>query len=416
MIPSADIVIIGAGAAGLAAGIFAAATNRSLKIVLLDGTKSLGAKILVSGGGRCNVTNQTVTASDFHGERKSIDRILRRFDEQHTIRWFESLGISLQTELTGKVFPTSNKARTILTALLNRCQELSVMILTQHRVQSIIQHGQGFSIQHPQGLLQARKVIVATGGRSLPKAGSDGSGWDIVQQLGHSVTPTYPALVPLLLDPTFFHAALSGISHEAMLTTRVNEKIVDRRTGSLLWTHFGISGPMVLDASRFWVLAAEQGHQVQLYLNCFPDSTDKEVEKWLIRAAAQPGRQTVQSCLAKRLPSRVARQFAQFLDPDMPNTPVNLLAKDSRKTLVHALTNLSFPVIGSRGWNFSEVTAGGVPLQEINTSTMGSKKIPGLYLIGEMLDCDGRIGGFNFQWAWSTGYIAGCHASRSLTE
>ncbi len=416
MISSADIVIIGAGAAGLAAGIFAAQTNRSLKIVLLDSARSIGAKILVSGGGRCNVTNQKVTASDFHGNRKSIDRILRRFDEQHTIRWFESLGVSLQTELTGKVFPTSNKARTILTALLNRCQELSVTLLIRHRVQSIIQHGQGFSIQHSQGLLQARKVIVATGGRSLPKTGSDGSGWDIVQQLGHSVTPTYPALVPLLLDPTFFHAALSGISHEAMLTTRVNEKIVDRRTGSLLWTHFGISGPVVLDASRFLVLATEQGHQAQLHLNCFPDSTDKEVEKWLIRTAAKPGRRTMQSCLAELLPSRMARQFAQFLDQDMPNTPVNLLAKDSRKALVQALTNLSLPGIGSRGWNFAEVTTGGVPLQEINPSTMGSKKIPGLYLVGEMLDCDGRIGGFNFQWAWSTGYIAGCHASRSLAE
>lgn len=411
-----DIAIIGAGAAGLAAGIFAAEINRSFKVVLLDSAKSLGAKILVSGGGRCNVTNQKVTASDFHGDRKSIDRILRRFDEQHTIRWFASLGASLHTETTGKVFPTSNKAETILNALLNRCQELSVTLLTQHRVQSIIQHGQGFSIQHSQGLLRARKVIVATGGRSLPKTGSDGSGWDMVQQLGHSIAPTCPALVPLLLEPTFFHAALSGTSHEVMLTTRVNGKVVDRRTGSLLWTHFGVSGPVMLDASRFWVLATEQGHQAQLHLSCFPDSTSREVENWLIQTASQPGRQTVRSVLTAHIPSRVALQFTQFLAADMPHTPVNLLAKDSRKKLVQALTNLSLPVIGSRGWNFAEVTTGGVPLQEINPSNMTSKKIPGLYLVGEMLDCDGRIGGFNFQWAWSTGYIAGCHASRSLTE
>ncbi len=409
-----DIAIVGAGAAGLAAGIFAAETNRSLNVVVLDSAKSVGAKILVSGGGRCNVTNQQMAASDFQGDRKSIDRILRRFHEQDTIRWFDSLGVPLQAERTGKIFPASNKARTILTALLNRCQALSVTLLTQHRVQSITRHSQEFVIHHSQGSIQTQQVIMATGGRSLPKTGSDGSGWDMVQQLGHSVTPTYPALVPLLLDPRFFHADLSGISHEVMLTTRVNEKIVDRRTGSLLWTHFGVSGPVVLDTSRFWVLAAAQGHQVQLHLNCIPGSTQQEVEKWFIQRASQPGRQTVRSILTERLPSRVAMQLAQFLDADMPNTPVNLLRKDSRTTLVHALTNLSIPVIGSRGWNFAEVTAGGIPLQEINPSTMASKKVQRLYLIGEMLDCDGRIGGFNFQWAWSTGYIAGCHASRSL--
>ena len=414
MPPPVDIAIVGAGAAGLAAGIFAAESNPSLRIILLDGAKTIGAKILVSGGGRCNVSNQKVTASDFHGNRKIIDRILRRFDEQDTIRWFDSLGVPLQTEITGKLFPVSNKARTVLDALLERCKKMSVTLLTQHHVQAITHLGPEFSIQHSQGLLQTGQVIVATGGRSLPKTGSDGSGWGLVQHLGHTVTPTYPALVPLLLDDSFFHAHLSGISHDVMLTTRVNNQTVDRRNGSLLWTHFGVSGPVVLDASRFWILATEQGHNVQLHLNCFPHATHKEVENWLIQAASLPGRKTVQSLLAERLPTRVATRLAQFLEPDISLTPVNLLPKDTRRTLVHALTNLSLPVIGSRGWNFAEVTAGGVPLNEINPSTMASRKMPGLYLIGEILDCDGRIGGFNFQWAWSTGYLAGTSAALRL--
>ena len=327
----ADIAIIGAGAAGLAAGIFAAETNPSLRIILLDGAKTIGAKILISGGGRCNVTNQKVIASDFHGNRRAIDRILRRFNEQDTIRWFNSLGVPLQTETTGKLFPVSNKARTVLDALIDRCQKVSVTLLTQHHVQSITHLGHEFSIQHSQGLLQAKQVIVATGGRSLPKTGSDGSGWGLVQHLGHTVTPTYPALVPLLLDDSFFHAHLSGISHDVMLTTRVNNQIVDRRTGSLLWTHFGVSGPVVLDASRFWILATEQGQNVQLHLNCFPHATHKEVENWLIQAASLPGRKTVQSLLAERLPSRVATRLAQFLEPDISLTPVNLLPKDTRQ-------------------------------------------------------------------------------------
>jgi len=412
MPPRVDIAIVGAGAAGLAAGIFAAETNPSLRIVLLDGAKTIGAKILVSGGGRCNVTNQKVTASDFHGNRKVIDRILRRFDEQDTIDWFDSLGVRLQTESTGKLFPTTHKARTVLNALLDQCKKMSVTLLTQHHVQSITHQGPTFFIQHSKGTLHARQVIMATGGRSLPKTGSDGSGWTLAQHLGHTMTPTYPALVPLLLDDSFFHADLSGISHDVMLTTRVNHQIVDRRTGSLLWTHFGVSGPVVMDASRFWVLAAEQGHHVQLHLNCFPQDTYKEVENWLIQTASLPGGKTVQSLLAERLPSRVATHLAQFLEPDISHTRVNLLQKDTRSTLVHTLTNLGLPVIGSRGWNFAEVTAGGVPLKEINPSTMASKKVPGLYLIGEMLDCDGRIGGFNFQWAWATGYLAGYHAAQ----
>ena len=407
----ADIAVIGAGAAGLAAAIFAAETNTSLRIVLLDSAKTIGAKILVSGGGRCNVTNQKISASDYHGDRKVIDRILRRFDEQHTIRWFDSLGVHLQTEVTGKLFPVSQKARTVLNALLARCQQLAVTLRTQHHVQSITYHGSEFSVQHSQGVLQAQKVILATGGRSLPKTGSNGSGWNLARHLGHTVTPTYPALVPLLLDPSFFHASLSGISHEVMLTTRVNNQIVDRRTGSLLWTHFGVSGPVVLDASRFWLQAEEQGHNAQLHLNCFPNTSYKEVEKWLIQAAALPGRKTVQTLLAERIPTRLATRLAQFLEPDISRSPVNLLQKETRRTLVHTLTNLSLPVIGSRGWNFAEVTAGGVPLNEITPSTMASRLLPGLYVIGEMLDCDGRIGGFNFQWAWATGYLAGTSAS-----
>ncbi len=416
MSPHVDIAIIGAGAAGLAAGIVAAETNPQLRIVILDGAKTLGAKILVSGGGRCNVTNQKVNTSDFHGNRKVIDRVLRRFDEQATVQWFTSLGVPLHTEPTGKLFPVSNKARTVLAALLRRCEELSITLLTQHHVHSITHHKQFFVIQHSQGELQARELILATGGCSLPKTGSDGSGWDLAQHLGHVKNPTYPALVPLLLDPSFFHADLSGISHNVTLTTTVAGKTIDRQTGSLLWTHFGISGPVVLDVSRFWVRAAAQKEHPQLHLNYFPHATHKEIETWLIQTTALRGNKTVQALLAERLPTRVATRLAQHVEPDISHIPVNRLQKDTRSALIHLLTNLPLPVVGSRGWNFAEVTAGGIPLKEINPSTMASKKLSGLYLIGEILDCDGRIGGFNFQWAWSTGHIAGTSAARALKE
>jgi len=411
-----DIAIIGAGAAGLTSAIFAAETNPHLSIALLDSAKTIGAKILISGGGRCNVTNQQVRTSDFHGTRKFIDRVLRRFDEHATVRWFDSLGVPLQTEDSGKLFPVSQKARTVLHALLHRCGTLGISLLTEHLVNHLTKEEDEFFIQHAGGTLRAKRVILATGGRSLPKTGSDGSGWTLIQSLEHTVTPTYPALVPLLLDPSFVHAELSGISHEVRLTTTIAGKTIDRRTGSLLWTHFGISGPVVLDASRFWVQAHAQGKDVRLHLNCFPQFTNENIEHWLMQAASRPGRKTVPALLAERLPTRVATMLVDVQSPELAHTPMNLLPKGSRRQLVHTLTDLVLPVIGCRGWNFAEVTAGGVPLEEIHPNSMASRILPGLYVIGEMLDCDGRIGGFNFQWAWVTGHLAGCRAALDLAN
>ncbi len=430
MSPDADIAIIGAGAAGLAAAIFAVESNPHLRVELVDSAKSIGAKILVSGGGRCNVTNSHVTASDFHGNRKIIDRVLRRFDGQATLRWFHALGVPLREEEHGKIFPASNKARTVLEALIGRCQVLGIRIHTEHKVQALEPMKDRFSIHHSQGTLRTKKVILATGGRSLPRTGSDGSGWTLAQSVGHTVNTTVPALVPLLLSPSFFHAGLAGVSHEVTLSTRIDGHTVDRRTGSLLWTHFGVSGPVVLDASRFWGLARAQGKEVHLHLNCFPGKGGKAIHDWIISEATRSSRKSVSSLLAERLPQRVATTLCTFLTPSTPlnqeenespanekslaTTTLGELNRATRHRLVNTLVDLSLPVRGTRGWNFAEVTAGGVPLIEINPGTLESRKIPGLYVIGEMLDCDGRIGGFNFQWAWATGYIAGNHVSQSI--
>ncbi|NKB81283.1 MAG: aminoacetone oxidase family FAD-binding enzyme [Nitrospirales bacterium] len=426
-----DIAIVGAGAAGLAAGIFAAEKHPNCQIVLLDGAKTIGSKILVSGGGRCNVTHERVTPADFYAPRRLVKRVLQRFDAQATVRWFESLGVPLKQEATGKLFPLSNKARTVLQALIGRCEALGISLLTKHRVQDIVPAQTGFQIVHATGHLTAQRVILATGGQSLPKSGSDGHAWTITQRLGHTLTATYPALVPLLLDETFFHHNLSGASHEVTLTTRVVGKTIDRRTGSLLWTHKGVSGPVVLDSSRFWIMAHEQGQPVTLSLNVFPGQTFDDVDRWLSQATNQAGRKTVVAHLAERLPARVAKALCHHVSrtPEEQRTAssteepmamldallLSQLRRPQRRALTHTLTDLCLPVINTHGWNHAEVTAGGIPLEEINCYSMASRNIPGLYLIGEMLDCDGRIGGFNFQWAWSTGYIAGRHAADSLT-
>jgi predicted Rossmann fold flavoprotein len=410
----ADIVIVGAGAAGLAAGIFAAEAAHgrgSHRLVILDGAKKIGAKILISGGGRCNVTHAEVTHADFNGSPHIVRNILAAFGVEATRRWFASLGVELKREETGKLFPVTDQARTVLHALTARCEALGVAVLMHHRVEDIISQpggseGPSFLVRHEQGTLSARRVILATGGRSLPKTGSDGGGWNIVRRLGHDVTPTYPALVPLVLKPDMFHAELSGVSQEVKLTTQVDGRVVDRRQGSLLWTHFGISGPVVMDASRFWTKARGEEAEVEMRCNVLPDMNREEVQRWLkARIDGQPKR-AIAKLISDRAPDRFALVFCRFLGID-PSVQSGQVTRAQRQALVQGLTALRLPIERDRGWNYAEVTAGGVPLAEINFRTMESRKVPGLYLIGEMLDCDGRIGGFNFQWAWATGYLAG---------
>ncbi|MGB7161351.1 MAG: NAD(P)/FAD-dependent oxidoreductase [Tepidisphaeraceae bacterium] len=410
-----DLVIIGGGAAGLAAAIFAAeAAGADHRVVVLDSAKTLGAKILVSGGGRCNVTHHAVLPDDFNGSRAIVRNVLAAFDVAATVRWFASLGVELKREPTGKLFPVSDSARTILGALLRRCEELKITIRTASRVNEIIlPDGEGgpfsiapFSIAHDGGSVLSPRVIVSTGGRSLPRSGSDGRGWEIVRQLGHTVTPTYAALVPLVLAPQMFHADVSGIAQEVELSVLVAGKRIDHRAGSLLWTHFGISGPVVMDASRHWTLAQETGLQPTMRCNLLPGESFESAERWLIQSAASRPRASMLSHLSPRLPERVAAALLRHVGID-PATVAAQFPREARRALVHALTALVLPVVQHRGWNYAEVTAGGVPLGEIDYRTMASRKVPGLYLAGEILDCDGRIGGFNFQWAWATGYLAG---------
>jgi predicted Rossmann fold flavoprotein len=416
MSQTADVAIVGGGAAGLAAAIFAAqAGGRERRVVILDGARTLGAKILVSGGGRCNVTHDVVTPDDFNGSRNIVRNILSAFDAAAAVRWFSSLGVELKREETGKLFPITDSARTVLNTLLDRCRELGVTVLTGSRVGSVTNSDGAFQIHHTNGTLESPRVILTTGGRSLPRSGSDGSGWEIVKTLGHSVTETYPALVPLVLDPSMFHASVSGIAHEVELSAWADGKRIDQRTGGLLWTHFGISGPVVMDASRHWIIARETGRRPELRCNLLPPDGFEQAERWLVSQAANRPRALLVSVLAQRLPERIAGAVASHAKID-PTLTLGQLSREARRTLVHALTALPLPVAGPRGWNYAEVTAGGVPLGEIDFRTMQSRKVPGLFLAGEILDCDGRIGGFNFQWAWATGNLAGGAAARSLVS
>ena len=402
------MAIVGAGAAGLATAIFARRFSRARSVVLLDGARAPGAKILVSGGSRCNVTNATVTERDFWGGNSSvIRRVLRAFPVDDTVAFFRGIGVSLHEEAGGKLFPDTNRARDVLTALLRESDAVGAALVPGQRVIDLVRLPQGFRVVTDRGEMTASTVVLATGGQSLPKSGSDGAGFAIARRLGHTIVATTPALAPLLIDASdAVHAALSGVSHDVELAVWVGGAIAIRLTGSLLWTHFGISGPVALNASRHWLRAQLEGRPVAMTANLRPGRQFDEVDAdWQRIAIANP-KASVQTTLASMLPASVSSAILRRLSLDGTSTLAHF-SRDDRRRLSRALVEFPLAVTGSRGYTYAEATAGGVALAEIDAATLASRTCPGLSCVGEILDVDGRIGGFNFQWAWSSGFVAG---------
>lgn len=416
-----DIAIVGGGAAGLAAAIFAGerAAGTHARILVLEGARKPGAKILVSGGGRCNVTNERVGEDDYNGATKPvIRRVLKSFDERRTLAWMRDLGVELKLEPTGKYFPVSDRARTVLEALLARVRAVGVDLRTGTRVRRIEPIDEGFRLHHgDDSILTARRVIMATGGLSLPKSGSDGAGLQWMREMGHAVVPTTPALAPLVYTPGEESGVLGGLSG---LTTDARLEVRDasgRRlydfTGSLVYTHFGLSGPAPMNASRHVAQArlATPDNPPVVTLGHPDFATAEKANDWLLAQCSLHPKRSAPSLLEALFPARLAEVVAGGEDSRMAQ-----LGRTARLRIARRIAACPLPVGGDRGYPFAETTAGGVDLREVDLRTMASRVIPRLFLCGEMLDVDGRIGGFNFQWAWATGWLAGRGAVDSLAE
>jgi predicted Rossmann fold flavoprotein len=403
---SIDVAIVGGGAAGMAAAIFVGRRCPGRRIVVLDGARRLGAKILVSGGGRCNVTNQVVRPSDFWGgDRRVAEAVLRAFPSDEAARFFQELGVSLHEEADGKLFPDSSQARTVLEALLGEMSRLGVQVQSGWRVDAVECCADGrFAVTGAEGTYEARAVVLATGGLSLPKSGSDGRGHAVARALGHRIVDTTPALAPLNLSGSF-HRPLAGISHDASLTLSADGRRAITLRGSILWTHFGVSGPLALDASRHWHRAVLDGRGVRASLGFLPGFDFAAVDAALLEATGTRPTAAVRRVVAEWLPAAVAAAVLEVARV-APDVRMAHLGRDDRRRLAHALSSHVLPITGSRGYNYAEVTAGGVALDEVERGTMGSKVRPGLFFAGEVLDIDGRLGGFNFQWAWSSAWVA----------
>lgn len=427
MAEMSDIAVVGAGAAGLFASIWAGRTIRAsglggsgASVVAFDGAKKLGAKVLVAGGGRCNVTHHAVDETAYAGSsRNAIRKVLRGFGVRETVAFFTDMGVELKREETGKLFPITDDANTVLDALLRAAERAKVKLVHPWRVGELRREGDGFVLtrQVSEGeesvarTILARRVILAAGGMALPKTGSDGKAYQFVRALGHTVTPVFPALVPLVLgDASAWIKELSGLTVNATLELHsASGKKLVAFTNSTLCTHFGLSGPSVLDISRYYTEAKRADAGTKLLINWVPGVAFDAADAWL----AEAPKVSAVKRLTEKMPERLARAICTSVSVD-PTMQIGNLKRDARRALARQVVATELAVNGDRGFTYAEVTAGGVPLSELHLDTMESRICPGLHLCGEICDVDGRIGGFNFQWAWASGHAAGVAAARAM--
>lgn len=405
-----DVIVIGAGAAGLLAATRCA--ERGRRTVLLEKNTKPGVKILMSGGTRCNLTHATdrggiVDAyTQTCGRRASfLHSPLAALGPDELVDLFHAEGVQTKAEPTGKIFPTTDRALDVQRALLRKLERSGAQLLLSHGVESIDRNTSGFRVATAAGEFQAASLIVTTGGQSYPGCGTTGDGYPWAKRLGHRIVPPRPALVPLLSD-TKWVDELQGITlpdvRMAIGAAGAKKPEASKR-GSLLMTHFGMSGPLPMDLSR--VVTQRPGANNWVATCDFAPAVSAEE----FAAELTSGSRNVATVLAQWLPRRMVDSLLE-LAQIAPDHRTAELGKKGIRSLEAAVKRCPIPITGTQGFKKAEVTAGGVDLKEVDSKTMQSKLVPGLYFAGEILDLDGPIGGYNFQAAFSTGWLAGENA------
>ncbi len=403
------MLVVGGGAAGMMAALQAAGRGRTT--LLLEKNQRPGLKILISGGGRCNLTT-TRQGKDLeaqYGKRRGrwLRHALRSFPPTALRDFIEAAGVPLREEDLEKLFPVSQKAKDVVDALLRRCDVDGVTLVREAPVTEVTRDGSRFSVCTPKGRFVAERLVLATGGLSYPKTGATGDGYAWCRSFGHTITETFPALAPLRVEEAWVRALQGVVLRDVDIgCVGADGKETLRRRRPILFTHKGLSGPAPMDLAGD---VEEQRGAASARFDFLPAARRDELEQeWLATAKAH-GARRVEALLPRALPERV-RQALVAQSGAAPETTLAGLSKDARRKLLAAVKDLRVAVRESLGYGAAEVTRGGVALDEVDARTMESKLQPGLFLCGELLDVDGPIGGFNFQAAFATGRLAGLHA------
>jgi predicted Rossmann fold flavoprotein len=408
-----DIAVIGAGAAGLMAGIRAAECGG--RVLVLEKNRRPGVKILMSGGTRCNLTHATDNrgiVAAYGPPGRFLHSALAALSVQQTVAFFEGEGIATKVEDTGKIFPVSNKAADVLDALVRRLQRSGAELALEEPVLDLERCEDGFRLTTSRRRLTVPRVILTSGGRSYPGSGTTGDGYAWLERLDHTIIPPRPALVPITVDIPWV-ASLRGITlPDVGVRILEGEKSLAARRGSLLFAHFGLSGPVILDVSRM-VSGHPRAGELVLELDFLPGVPVANVDEAIRQSSSASGRKQLAAVLPEALPHRLAEVLVAEAGLPVDRKAASL-PRGERARLAAVIKQLRLPVTGTLGFGKAEVTAGGVALDEVDSRNLQSRKVPGLYLAGEVLDLDGPIGGYNFQAAWSTGWLAGQRAAEEI--
>lgn len=402
----AKVIIIGGGAAGMIAAYSAALTSK--QVILLEKNEKLGKKIFITGKGRCNLTN----ASDMNtvmenvvSNKRFLFSAFKNFTNEDIMSIVENNGTKLKIERGNRVFPVSDHSSDIIKSLENAIRDLHVDIRLNTKVDElIIENDRCIGVTIGKNKIMADAVIVATGGMSYQATGSDGDGYRFAKEAGLSVSKLYPSLVPFNIEGERIKA-LQGLSLKNIHAYIYNEKkLVYDEFGEMLFTHFGVSGPVIISASA--VIGNKNIKGYKLSIDLKPALDEEKLDERILRDFAEQKNKSLKNSLNKLFPAKLIDEviFQSKLDPDKK---VNLLTKEERHSLVYATKNLEYVISSARGFNEAIITKGGVEVSQINPKTMESKKIKGLFFAGEVLDLDAFTGGYNLQIAWSTGYAAG---------
>ena len=404
---SNNIIIVGGGASGILAAIIA--RRNGANVTILERNSRIGKKILVTGNGRCNYTNSLTNVTDYNNQ-EFVAYGLGVFNPGRTMSFFSQLGIVPKIENEGKTYPLSEQASSMIDVFLYELKHLKVNVITDALVNNIIKRNQSFTVFLENGSrYDADKVIIATGGKAMPKTGSDGIGYELASRLGHKIVPIFPALVKLKLEcPYLKH--LEGIKMPAKVELIHKNQVIQKEEGDILFGNYGISGPTILQISRKAMALHNKNQKVYIKITLVSSLTKTEVKKRFMNAQEKPVDFSLIGLINKRYVSAILKEARIFKQ----NTTIKDLTDNQLEALIDLLFDWRFLVTGSKSFSDAQVTAGGVSLEEINPETMESLKVSGLYFTGEVMDVDGRCGGYNLQWAWSSGYLAGLNSSKGL--